>query len=114
MYEMSQRHPVWVTENHVKPCNSVPRAGLHADAGLFSKFPVVPAQSGSQPLSFACDGGGAAALGAVAAAAGLLELLLLVERGDGGHRLAGLAAFLVRRFRRGHCRDGRRHVMGVN
>ena len=21
MYEMSQRHPVWVTENHVKPCN---------------------------------------------------------------------------------------------
>ncbi len=22
MYEMSQRHPVWVTENHVKPCNS--------------------------------------------------------------------------------------------
>jgi hypothetical protein len=23
MYEMSQRHPVWVTENHVKPCNSV-------------------------------------------------------------------------------------------
>ena len=23
MYEMSQRHPVWVTENHVNPCNSV-------------------------------------------------------------------------------------------
>jgi hypothetical protein len=23
MYEMSQRHPVWVTGNHVKPCNSV-------------------------------------------------------------------------------------------
>ncbi len=23
MYEMSQRHPVWVAENHVKPCNSV-------------------------------------------------------------------------------------------
>jgi hypothetical protein len=22
MYEMSQRHPVWVTENHVNPCNS--------------------------------------------------------------------------------------------
>ncbi len=22
MYEMSQRHPVWVAENHVKPCNS--------------------------------------------------------------------------------------------
>ncbi len=20
MYEMSQRHPVWVAENHVKPC----------------------------------------------------------------------------------------------
>jgi hypothetical protein len=23
MYEMSQQHPVWVAENHVKPCNSV-------------------------------------------------------------------------------------------
>ncbi len=23
MYEMSQRHPVWVTENHLNPCNSV-------------------------------------------------------------------------------------------
>jgi hypothetical protein len=23
MYEMSQRHPVWVAENHVKACNSV-------------------------------------------------------------------------------------------
>jgi hypothetical protein len=22
MYEMNQRHPVWVAENHVKPCNS--------------------------------------------------------------------------------------------
>jgi hypothetical protein len=21
MYEMSQRHPVWVAENHIKPCN---------------------------------------------------------------------------------------------
>jgi hypothetical protein len=25
MYEMSQRHPVWVAENHVKPCNSAMR-----------------------------------------------------------------------------------------
>ncbi len=25
MYEMSQRHPVWVTENHVNPCNSALR-----------------------------------------------------------------------------------------
>jgi hypothetical protein len=25
MYEMSQRHPVWVAENRVKPCNSVYR-----------------------------------------------------------------------------------------
>jgi hypothetical protein len=32
MYEMSQRHPVWVAENHVKPCNSV--AGLLATAGI--------------------------------------------------------------------------------
>ncbi len=49
---------------------------------------MVPAQSGSQSLSFASDGGGrggTAALGAAAAAAGLLELLLLVEGGDGGH-----------------------------
>jgi hypothetical protein len=23
MYEMSQRHPVWLAENHIKPCNSV-------------------------------------------------------------------------------------------
>jgi hypothetical protein len=23
MYELSQRHPVWVAENHVNPCNSV-------------------------------------------------------------------------------------------
>ncbi len=23
MYKMSQRHPVWVAENHVKPCISV-------------------------------------------------------------------------------------------
>ncbi len=23
IYEMSQRHPVWLAENHVKPCNSV-------------------------------------------------------------------------------------------
>jgi hypothetical protein len=23
MYKMSQWHPVWVTENHVNPCNSV-------------------------------------------------------------------------------------------
>jgi hypothetical protein len=22
MYEMSQRHPVWVAENHINPCNS--------------------------------------------------------------------------------------------
>jgi hypothetical protein len=25
MYKMSQRHPVWVAENHVNPCNSVGR-----------------------------------------------------------------------------------------
>ncbi len=35
MYVLSQRHPVWVTENHVNPCNSVvPRlpVELPADA----------------------------------------------------------------------------------
>jgi hypothetical protein len=34
MYEMSQRHPVWVTENHVNPCNSV--AGMHSTEVLIS------------------------------------------------------------------------------
>ncbi len=28
MYEMSERHPVWVAENQVNPCNSVPAAGI--------------------------------------------------------------------------------------
>jgi len=28
MYEMSQRHPVWVAENHVNPCNSVSNRGI--------------------------------------------------------------------------------------
>ncbi len=27
MYEMSQRHAVWVAENHVNPCNSVRKEG---------------------------------------------------------------------------------------
>ena len=31
MYEMSQRHPVWVTENHLNPCNSV---GMHQSHGI--------------------------------------------------------------------------------
>ncbi len=30
MYEMSQRHPVWVAENRVKPCNSVPAVLLYS------------------------------------------------------------------------------------
>ncbi len=30
MYEMSQRHPVWVMENHVNPCNSVERLTVNA------------------------------------------------------------------------------------
>ncbi len=34
MYEMSQRHPVWVAENHVKPCNSVPV--ILGDSGIKS------------------------------------------------------------------------------
>jgi hypothetical protein len=28
MYEMSQRHPVWVAENHVNPCKSGGGSGL--------------------------------------------------------------------------------------
>jgi hypothetical protein len=28
MYEMSQRHPVWVAENHVNPCNSASPARM--------------------------------------------------------------------------------------
>jgi hypothetical protein len=35
MYEMSQRHLVWVAENRVKPCNSVQRAS----AGMTSYQP---------------------------------------------------------------------------
>ncbi len=31
MYEMSQRHPVWVAENHVSPCNSVTMNYLYAE-----------------------------------------------------------------------------------
>ncbi len=39
-------------------------------------------------------------------AAGLLVLLLLfVEGGNSGHRLAGLAALLIRWLRRGHCQN---------
>jgi hypothetical protein len=28
MYEMSQRHPVWVSENHINPCKSVDRYSM--------------------------------------------------------------------------------------
>jgi hypothetical protein len=34
MYEMSQRHPVWVAENHVNPCNSV--VGFTKEASYIS------------------------------------------------------------------------------
>jgi hypothetical protein len=42
MYEMSQRHPVWVAENHVKPCNSVLAyllAESHNKVELYSILP---------------------------------------------------------------------------
>jgi hypothetical protein len=35
MYEMSQRHPVWVAENHVKPCNSVYIGRVHGIKEVF-------------------------------------------------------------------------------
>jgi hypothetical protein len=37
MYEMSQRQPFWVAENHVKPCNSVctlTHAQLHSHPNI--------------------------------------------------------------------------------
>ncbi len=48
MYEMSQRHPVWVAENHVNPCNSVwkeiPILGVNEprslDRDAFTRLPV--------------------------------------------------------------------------
>ncbi len=35
---MSQRHPVWVVENHVKPCNSVAGEGGGARSPPFTTF----------------------------------------------------------------------------
>jgi hypothetical protein len=34
MYEMSQRHPVWVAENHVTACNSVAGQYAFSNAGF--------------------------------------------------------------------------------
>ena len=48
------------------------------------------------------------------AAGVLMLLLLLVEGGDGGHRLAGLATLPIRRLHCGHRRDVRRQVVGVD
>ncbi len=50
MYEMSQRHPVSVAENHVNPCNSV---------GLYRKY-IERSQLvsfGQTPLSTQPEGG---------------------------------------------------------
>jgi hypothetical protein len=48
------------------------------------------------------------------AAGVLMLLLLLVEGGDGGHRLAGLTTLPIRWLHCSHRRDGRRHVVGVD
>jgi hypothetical protein len=77
---------------------------------------VETAEAGGLPLGDSRRGGGCggvATFGAVTAAAGVLLLLLPVEGGDGGHRLATLAALPVRRLCGCHCGDGRRHVVGV-
>jgi hypothetical protein len=40
MYEMSQRHPVWITENHVKPCKSAAgKAVLNIKISKLQKIP---------------------------------------------------------------------------
>ncbi len=45
MYEMSQRHPVWVAENHVNPCNSVDLAGF-----IFRNAPLIPNRPHFHPV----------------------------------------------------------------
>jgi hypothetical protein len=41
MYEMSQRHPVWVAENHVNPCNSVQYTIFHPLKNIASTTRIV-------------------------------------------------------------------------
>jgi hypothetical protein len=41
MYEMSQRHPVWVAENHVNPCNSVYKYKYMYRKGNIQKYSPV-------------------------------------------------------------------------
>ncbi len=40
MYEMSQRHPVWVAENHVNPCNSA-QAYLRITMSTVTRIDVI-------------------------------------------------------------------------
>jgi hypothetical protein len=65
---------------------SLPWAGHGAGIGLLTLFPVEPEETGSLPVG---HGGSIAAL--ITASVPLVPFLL-VEGGDGGHRLAGLAA----------------------
>jgi hypothetical protein len=44
MYEMSQRHPVWVTENHVNPFNSVVTAVDAKVATILGSIQHLPTQ----------------------------------------------------------------------
>jgi hypothetical protein len=46
MYEMSQRHPVWVAENHVKPCNSAEPVLLN----VYGALELIPRNEFRQPM----------------------------------------------------------------
>jgi hypothetical protein len=50
MYEMSQRHPVWVAENHVKPCNSEKSGIFWKMPGILGKCPAFLNSSSFCPL----------------------------------------------------------------
>ncbi len=47
MYEMSQRHPVWVTENHLNPCNSA----IHISHYTVTRLDVIFRYTGRVPLT---------------------------------------------------------------
>ena len=40
MYEMSQRHPVWVAENHVIPCNSVQYNDIQLNVAALCQYVI--------------------------------------------------------------------------
>ncbi len=75
LYEMSQRHPVWVAENRVKPCNSVPWIPGLSGRSAASSFP----RGGHPGFSLPLHGQGAPVL------SGNGELLQEVSPRSGTH-----------------------------